>query len=81
MEIVDVFLREYEYGTLASHVLGYIGEIDEERLKMKKYSIGYEGGDQIGLTGIEEVYEDILKGSKGKITYEVDPHGKPEKYC
>ncbi|MCG2789599.1 MAG: penicillin-binding protein 2, partial [Actinomycetia bacterium] len=78
VEIIDVFFRDYEYGSIASHVLGYIGEIDEEKLKMKKYSVGYEGGDQIGLTGIEEVYEDILKGTKGKITYEVDPHGKPK---
>jgi penicillin-binding protein 2 len=78
VEIIDVFFRDYEYDSLASHVLGYIGEIDEEKLKMKKYSVGYEGGDQIGLTGIEEVYEDILKGTKGKITYEVDPLGKPK---
>lgn len=78
VEIVNVFYRDYEYDSLASHVLGYIGEIDEEKLEMKKYSVGYEGGDQIGLTGIEEVYEDILKGTKGKITYEVDPLGKPK---
>lgn len=78
VEVVDVFFRDYEYDSLASHVLGYIGEIDEENLKIKKYSVGYEGGDQIGLTGIEEVYEDILKGTKGKIIYEVDPLGKPK---
>jgi len=77
VEIVDVFLRQYEYGNLAAHVLGYTGEVDEERLKMSKYSIGYEGGDQIGLTGIEDTYENVLKGAKGKITYEVDPQGKP----
>ena len=78
VEVIDTFLREYSYGTLAAHILGYIGEIDEEKLKSKKYSSGYEGGDQIGLTGIEEVYEDVLKGIKGKITYEVDPSGKPK---
>jgi len=78
VEVVDVFLREYEYGSLASHILGYTGEIDEEKLKMNKYSVGYEGGDQVGLTGIEAIYENVLKGSKGKITYEVDPLGKPE---
>ena len=77
VEIVDVFLRQYEYGSLAAHILGYTGEVDEERLKMSKYSIGYEGGDQIGLTGIEDIYENVLKGTKGKITYEVDPQGKP----
>lgn len=77
VEIVDVFLREYEYGNLAAHILGYTGEIDEARMKMSKYSIGYEGGDQIGLTGIEDTYENVLRGSKGKITYEVDPQGRP----
>jgi len=77
VEIVDIFYRDYEYDSLASHVLGYIGEIDEEKLKTEKYSVGYEGGDQIGLTGIEEVYEEILKGTKGRVTYEVDPLGKP----
>jgi len=78
VEIIDIFLREYEYGSLASHILGYIGEIDEETLKVQEYSVGYEGGDQIGLTGIEEVYEQILKGTKGRITYEVDPVGRPK---
>lgn len=77
VEIIDIFLREYEYGDLAAHILGYTGEIDEERLKLSQYSVGYEGGDLIGLTGIEEYYEDLLRGIKGKITYEVDPVGKP----
>ena len=78
VEVVDIFLREYEYGTIGAHILGYTGEIDEQRLAMEQYSTGYEGGDQIGLTGIEEFYEHILKGSKGSITYEVDPVGKPQ---
>ena len=76
VEVIDIYLREYSYGSLASHILGYTGEIDEERLRTEKYSKGYEGGDQIGLTGIEEIYEDIINGIKGKITYEVDPTGR-----
>lgn len=32
VEVLDVYLREYEYGVLASHILGYTGEIDEEKL-------------------------------------------------
>ncbi|MBN1299100.1 MAG: penicillin-binding protein 2 [Actinobacteria bacterium] len=78
VEIINVFLREYEYGSLASHILGYTGEIDEEKLKLSQYSVGYEGGDQIGLTGVELVYEQLLRGNKGKITYEVDPLGRPK---
>jgi penicillin-binding protein 2 len=78
VEVIDTFLREYEYGNLAAHILGYTGEIDQERLSSGRYSVGYEGGDQIGLTGIEDTYEEVLKGIKGKIVYEVDPAGKPK---
>lgn len=77
VEVVDVYLREYNFGVLASHLLGYTGEIDEARLKSEKYGDGYEGGDQVGLTGLEETYESVIKGKKGKIVYEVDPLGRP----
>ena len=77
VEIIDVYLRQYNYGTLASHLLGYIKEIDEEELKSEEYKYNYEGGDQIGATGVEKTYESILRGRKGKIVYEVDPLGKP----
>ena len=77
VEIIDVYLRQYNYGTLASHLLGYIKEIDEEELKSEEYKYNYEGGDQIGATGVEKTYESILRGRKGKIVYEVDPLGRP----
>jgi penicillin-binding protein 2 len=77
VEVIDIFLREYNYDFLASHILGYTGEIDKEKLKTDKYKNDYEGGDQIGLTGIELFYEEVLRGRKGKIIYEVDPLGKP----
>ncbi|MCL4378246.1 MAG: penicillin-binding protein 2 [Actinobacteria bacterium] len=77
VEVVNIFLRKYNFGSLAAHVLGYTGEIDEEKLKQEKNQSEYEGGDQIGLTGVEEQYEDILRGIKGKIVYEVDPLGRP----
>jgi len=77
VEIIDIFEREYSYGYLASHILGYTGEIDEEKLTSDQYESSYEGGDQIGISGIEQYYEQILKGLKGKVTYEVDPLGRP----
>ena len=78
VELADTFIREYPFGQLAAHVLGYIGEIDEEKLLDDRYDIGYEGGDMIGISGVEDYYEDILKGTKGRITYMVDPLGRPE---
>lgn len=77
VEIINIFLRKYHYGFLAAHILGYVGEIDEKKLKMDEYKVGYEGGDQIGLAGVEKTYEKILKGVKGQIVYEVDPVGRP----
>ena len=77
VEVVDVYLREYEYGVLASHILGYTGEIDEEKLASGLYSGDYSGGDQIGLTGLEQEYENVLRGEKGELVYEVDPLGMP----
>ena len=76
VEVIDIYLREYNFGFLASHILGYTGEIDEEKLKGEEYKDGYEGGDQIGLTGLEGMHEHILQGKKGKKVYEVDPLGR-----
>ncbi len=77
VEIVDIYLREYNYGVLGSHILGYTGEIDEKKLASDLYRGDYSGGDQIGLTGLEKQYESMLRGEKGEIIYEVDPQGKP----
>ena len=44
--------RDYPYGTLASHVLGYTSEISEEQLKQPAYE-GYSQGDRIGQNPID----------------------------
>jgi len=77
VEVIDIYLRQYNYGFLAAHVLGYTGEIDEQTLSLQRYRDIYEGGDQIGISGVEQSYEEILKGVKGRVTYEVDPLGRP----
>lgn len=69
-------LRQYIYPEIFSHVLGYTGELtsDEfntERIKDKNYILG----DRVGRTGIEEQYEDILRGKDGKELFEVDAFG------
>ena len=52
----------YPYGTLASHILGYVGPINSDELEEKPE---YDQNDNIGKTGIEMVFEDYLKGKKG----------------
>jgi len=54
-------LRKYPYST-ASHLLGYVGEVNQKIVKSKPY---YKEGDYIGISGIEKAYEDELRGQKG----------------
>ena len=55
-------LRNYVSGSLASHILGYVGKIDENELKQNQ---GYLLNDRIGKTGIEYIFEPYLKGKNG----------------
>jgi penicillin-binding protein 2 len=54
-------LRKYPYST-ASHLLGYVGEVNQRIVKSTPY---YKEGDYIGVSGIEKAYEDKLRGQKG----------------
>lgn len=66
--------RKYNYGNLASHLIGYIGEISKSELESKKSHI-YSGGDLIGKMGLEKIFEEQLRGEKGQRFFEVDVHG------
>jgi penicillin-binding protein 2 len=66
--------RSYPYGELTAHVIGYLREIDEKRLKELKGS-GYVLGDIVGGYGIERQYETSLKGVAGRKMMEVDHKG------
>lgn len=67
---VDILLRyerEYFGGDIASHVLGYVREIDAERLKayQAKWPGIYQPGDAIGVRGLEEVWDQKIRGEDG----------------
>jgi penicillin-binding protein 2 len=65
-------LRQYP-ATIASHILGYVGEVDQKKVDEDKY---YESGDYIGKSGIEQAYEDELRGVKGISYMMVDVHNR-----
>lgn len=65
-------LRIYPRKT-AAHVLGYIGEVDDEKTKKDSY---YKSGDYIGISGLEQSYEHELRGKKGVSIYMVDVHNR-----
>ncbi|WP_423775161.1 penicillin-binding transpeptidase domain-containing protein [Brevibacillus borstelensis] len=71
----DKKLRVYPYGEAAAHLTGYIGEMSAEELKRHK-DRGYRIGDQIGKAGLEQVFEDRLRGKKGAVIAVADEKGK-----
>jgi penicillin-binding protein 2 len=66
--------RSYPHGALAAHVLGYVGEINEDELNAHK-GRDYRLGDGIGKAGVEKSYEDFLRGVPGLTKLEVDSRG------
>jgi penicillin-binding protein 2 len=71
-------VRDYRYGSLAAHVLGYVGRINGDEYKDKAGSEKeYEPDDQIGKTGVEKLFEDDLRGTPGERVYEVDNRERP----
>jgi len=63
-------LRKYTR-PVASHLLGYVGEVDNKLLARDRY---YRSGDYIGVSGIEKSYEEHLRGNKGVNIFLVDVH-------
>jgi len=55
--------RDYSFGVMGSHMFGYTKEIPASILQKRKDE--YMMGDEIGFSGIEKTYEDILRGKKG----------------
>ena len=74
--IVDVRPRRaYDYGNLASHLIGYLGEIDENELRQSR-EISYRMGALIGKYGVEYRWENDLRGVDGGRQIEVDALGR-----
>jgi penicillin-binding protein 2 len=67
--------RSYPYGRLASHIIGYVNEIDRWRLtRLADY--GYKTKDIVGFGGVEEKYDYYLRQEEGGLSVEVDHKGK-----
>jgi penicillin-binding protein 2 len=76
VEVQRVFVRDYPDGTLAAHILGNVGEIEEDELKERRYR-GLAPGDEIGQDGVEYTYDDYLRGQPGLTKVQVDALGQP----
>src|SRR5438046_3444851 len=79
VEIKARLFRQYPLGEVASHVVGYIGRIndhDVERIEEWDETANYKGSDYIGKVGVELSYERELHGTTGWEEVEVDANGR-----
>ena len=68
-------VRNYPFGALGAHVIGYIGRISESDLD-RIDRVDYRGTSHIGKTGVEESYEDWLHGKPGYQRVEINARGR-----
>jgi penicillin-binding protein 2 len=73
LNVWPVQRRNYPYGTMAAHILGFIGEVSEKDLGARK---DLEQGDLIGKRGVELMYDQYLRGKDGAQYWEYDSHGR-----
>ncbi|MEX2158830.1 MAG: penicillin-binding protein 2 [Dehalococcoidia bacterium] len=71
-------VRQYLPGITMSHILGFVGRIDEEEYAELR-SEGYGINDRLGKAGTEYTYEAALRGSAGYRKIEVDAAGQEER--
>jgi penicillin-binding protein 2 len=69
--------RRYPADGMLAHVLGYVGEVSPEQLKQGAYKDkGLKPGDVIGQSGLEQTYDDYLRGEDGYRKVIVDSRGR-----
>lgn len=78
VEIKSRLFRHYPLGKTASHMIGYIGRINDKDLENLEKSgdlSNYKGSDHIGKSGLEQYYEKYLHGTTGFQQVEIDADG------
>lgn len=78
VEIKSRLFRHYPQGKLGSHLIGYIGRINDHDLQALDKAgelSNYKGSDHIGKSGLEQYYEHNLHGITGFQQVEIDADG------
>jgi penicillin-binding protein 2 len=77
VEVREEIKRTNLFGEVASHLLGYIGEVSPTELPaLQKKGLNYKLGDSIGRFGLEQRMEDVVRGEDGEELKEVDALGR-----
>ncbi len=75
LSVSTTFIRKYEYGGVASHLLGYLGKITKKQWEELRGK-GVPPDAMIGQWGVEALYDPVLRGNFGKKIIEVDATGR-----
>jgi penicillin-binding protein 2 len=75
LETVEEQRRLYPRDGFAAHLIGYVGEVSENDLNQSKFAF-YAPGDVVGKSGVEEAYDETLRGVDGSRDVIVNSHGK-----
>jgi penicillin-binding protein 2 len=75
LETLEEQRRLYPKDGFAAHLIGYVGEVSENDLTQDRFA-AYEPGDVVGKSGVEEAYDDVLRGTDGSRDVVVNSHGK-----
>lgn len=75
VRVIRTAERAYPNGPVAANLIGYVSEINADELKAYKNE-GYRQGDLIGKDGIEQTFENVLRGTPRKLKVEVDSRGR-----
>ncbi len=68
-------VRDYPFGALAAHALGYTGTASQGQLDSVREGRVMQSGDVVGQSGVEMVYDDLLAGDHGQRTVVADAQG------
>jgi penicillin-binding protein 2 len=77
VEIEEVTRRNYAEGAALAHVLGYVSEVSEKQLSEQAKGGELERGDIVGKTGIEQKFDETLRGRRGWKFVTVNNLGRP----
>jgi penicillin-binding protein 2 len=75
LDTITVHRRLYPKNGFMAHVIGYVGQVSEDMLTQPQWEL-YNPGDIVGMSGVEQYYNDILMGKNGSRQVLVNSRGK-----
>ena len=76
LETEDEQRRLYPRDGFAAHLIGYVGEVSEQMLANDPRYAAYDPGQVVGRSGVEQTYDELLRGQDGYRNLIVNSHGK-----